>query len=98
MNPLMSEKVRVKIYGKEYEMDPGHLTPLEASQLASYVDMKMKEIAEKLNMVDTQKIAVLAALNIAFELAQKARPATSLTDKDEVRIESMISSLDKSLK
>ena len=98
MNPLMSEKVRVKIYGKEYEMDPGTLTPLEASQLAAYVDQKMKEIAEKLNMVDTQKIAVLAALNIAFELAQKARPATSLTDKDEVRIESMISSLDKSLK
>ena len=98
MNPLVNEKVRVQIYGKEYEMDPGGLTPLEASQLASYVDAKMREIADKLRVVDTQKIAVLAALNIAFELSQQNSKKEHLSEEDEVRLKGMIATLDKAIK
>jgi cell division protein ZapA len=97
MNPLVSEKVRVNIFGKEYEIDPGGLTPLEASQLASLVDQKMKEIAEKLRLVDTQKIAVLAALNIAFELGQQHKE-NALGPAEERRIHEMMAALDKALK
>jgi cell division protein ZapA len=97
MKPLISEKVRVSIFGREYEMDAGGLTPLEASQLATYVDSKMREIAENLHIVDTQKIAVLAALNIAFELGQR-HAEDSLSEDDEVRIDGMLRTLDKALK
>ena len=38
MNPLVKEKLRVEIFGKLYELDPGSITPLEANQLAAYVD------------------------------------------------------------
>ena len=98
MNSLVVEKVRVNIFGKEYEMDPGGLTPLEASQLASLVDQKMREISEKLRIVDTQKIAVLAALNIAFELGQKRDQDNSLGAEEQKKISEMIRTLEKALK
>lgn len=97
MKPLISDKVRVSIFGREYEMDAGGLTPLEASQLASYVDQKMREIADNLHIVDTQKIAVLAALNIAFELGQR-NDENAISEEDEVRIGGMVQTLEKALK
>ncbi|MFN8008010.1 MAG: cell division protein ZapA [Terriglobia bacterium] len=39
--------------------------------LAAYVDRKMREIADVCKTVDGQKVAVLAALNIADELFQE---------------------------
>jgi len=96
LNSLVNDKTRVRILGKEYELDPGNLTPLEASQLAAYVDQKMKEIAEKFRLVDTQKIAVLAALNIAFELgAERASP--EMAPRDEQCLRGLVESLDKAL-
>jgi cell division protein ZapA (FtsZ GTPase activity inhibitor) len=98
MNPLLKEKLRVEIFGKLYELDPGNITPLEANQLAAYVDSKMKEIAEKLGLVDTQKIAVLAALNIAFELGAKNKGGTGeLAPQDEIKIKGLLESLEKAL-
>lgn len=97
MNPLLHDKIRVNIFGKDYELDPGSLTPLEASQLASYVDQKMKEIADNLRLVDTQKIAVLAALNIAFELGSK-KNTPELSPGDENRLTALVDALEKALK
>src|SRR5947207_590287 len=67
---MMSDRVRVQIFGREYEMDPGGLTHLEVQSLANFVDEKMREISEKTALVDTQKIAVLAAINIALDYMQ----------------------------
>ena len=58
MNNLLTESVRVKILGREYEMDPGTLTPLEVESLARFVDERMQDISDKFSIVDTQKIAV----------------------------------------
>ncbi len=98
MNSLITEKIRVNIFGREYEMDPGGLTPLEANQLAAYVDQKMREISEHLRIVDTQKIAVLAALNIAFDLTQKGESEKSLGKEEEKKLQTMLSALEKALK
>lgn len=97
MNSLVNEKVRVNIFGKEYEMDPGGLTHLEASQLAAMVDQKMREISDKLRIVDTQKVAVLAALNIAFEMGQRGGDEPTLGAEEERKINDMIRSLEKVL-
>ena len=98
MNSLVKDKIRVNIFGMIYELDPGNLTPLEANQLASYVDGKMKEIAEKLGLVDTQKIAVLAALNIAFELgSQQKAAAKEWPPMDEAKVKGLLDILDKAL-
>lgn len=59
--------VEVEIYGASYKVrgddDPDHL-----HELAGFVDEKMREIATQTATVDTTKIAILAALNIANEL------------------------------
>ena len=46
----------------------GQLDPEYKRKLAQYVDEKMHEIADVTKTVDTQKVAVLAALAIADEL------------------------------
>lgn len=99
MNSLMNEKLRVQIYGRDYELDPGGLTPLEANRLAGYVDGKMREISTTFNIVDTQKIAVLAALNIALEMSQQQNASSkALSAPDDQAVQAMIATLDKSLK
>jgi cell division protein ZapA len=70
MKSLFNDRVRVKIYGHEYEMDTGGLTPLEVQSLAAFVDDRMHEIANNSSIVDTQKVAVLAAINIALDYLQ----------------------------
>ncbi len=64
----MKEKVSVPIYGRTYDFDTDVGDALYISSLASYVDQKMQEIAKSTNIVDSMKLAVLAALNIADEL------------------------------
>jgi len=58
--------VRVEIFDQAYNLrgsDPDYIL-----KLAEYVDSKMRAVAEATNTVDTVRLAVLAALNIADEL------------------------------
>ncbi len=56
--------VQVEIFGQTYRLradeDPEYVTTL-----ASYVDGRMREVARQTTAVDTLKVAVLTALNIA---------------------------------
>src|SRR5204862_4438549 len=70
MKNVLSDRVRVQIFGHEYEMDSGGLTPLEVQSLAQFVDERMREIADAFSLVDTQKIAVLTAINVALDYLQ----------------------------
>src|SRR5215471_16893287 len=57
--------VRVEIFDQAYNLrgsDPGYIL-----KLAEYVDGKMRAVAEQTNTIDTVRLAVLAALNIADE-------------------------------
>lgn len=97
MNNLVSDRVRVQIFGRQYEMDPGGLTPLEVESLARFVDERMKEIEEKFKIVDTQKIAVLAAINIALDYIQLQEKGSSQMDDVTPRIENLTRVLDQAL-
>ena len=61
------EYVTVSIYDQTYHLR-GH-NPAYIEQLASLVDMKMRAVASHGTTVDSLRVAVLAALNIADELA-----------------------------
>ncbi len=65
-----STTLQVEIFGSAYgvrsDRDPEHLLGL-----AAFVDEKMREIAGKTVAVETSRIAILAALNIADELARE---------------------------
>lgn len=64
--------VSVEIYDQVYHLrgtDPGHI-----ERLAELVDAKMRAVAAQGTTVDSLRVAVLAALNIADELvAARAR-------------------------
>lgn len=72
--------VKVQIFGQTYSIQ-GNLDPRYVEKLAHYVDGKMQAIADATATVDTQKIAVLAALAIADEL-QSMRDER--TDQEEL--------------
>ncbi len=63
----MAAPVKVQIFGQSYIIR-GELDEAYVQQLASYVDEKMRAIGAATVTVDTQKLAVLAALAIADEL------------------------------
>jgi cell division protein ZapA len=63
----MSGPVKVQIFGQAYSIQ-GELDVKYVQKLAKYVDEKMHAIADATKTVDTQKVAVLAALAIADEL------------------------------
>jgi len=54
-------------------LHPGELDGKYVQRLAKYVDDKMHDIADVTKTVDTQKVAVLAALAIADELHSMQR-------------------------
>lgn len=74
--------VRVEIFDQVYNLrgtDPAYIM-----QLAEYVDAKMRAVATQTSTVDTIRLAVLAALNIADEhhmLLQKNSGKSSDYDK-----------------
>ena len=76
----MSAPVKVQILGQTYAIR-GDLDERYVQKLAKYVDEKMHEIADVTKTVDTQKVAVLAALAIADELHSMQR---DLGDHDEL--------------
>ena len=73
-----NSSVRVEIFDQAYNLrgsDPEYIL-----KLADYVDAKIRAVAEATNTVDTVRLAVLAALNIADEyhlLKKKGDPGTT---------------------
>ena len=60
-----NNSVRVEIFDQAYNLrgsDPDYIL-----KLADYVDSKMRAVSEQTHTVDTARLAVLAALNIADE-------------------------------
>jgi cell division protein ZapA len=68
----MSSPVKVQIFGQTYTIH-GELDAAYVQKLAACVDEKMSAIADATTTIDTQKVAVLAALAIADELHSTRR-------------------------
>jgi cell division protein ZapA len=63
----MDQTIRVQIFGQVFSVH-GDLDEAYVQKLAAYVNEKMSAIAEMAPTVDTQKVAVMAAMAIADEL------------------------------
>ena len=71
--------VRVNIYGREYSIR-GEGDPSYVSEIAHYVDMKMRQMTDNVTMASSAKVAILAALNVTDELFQKERQLRELEE------------------
>src|SRR5499427_6717123 len=87
--------VRVEIFDQAYNLrgsDPEYIL-----KLAEYVDAKMRAVAEATNTIDTVRLAVLAALNIADEYHLLKRRQDSGTTDYQKRTHQLIRALDEVL-
>ena len=90
----MSSQTTVEIFGRRFELRATEASE-RVEELARFVDRRMRELAEVSPHVDTSKLAVLTALNIADELfkEQETEPGTR-ADKVRQRVEGLIKRLD----
>lgn len=66
----MTEAVKVRILDQDYTIACPEDTKNSLLQSADYVDRKMREVRQSGKVVGTDRIAVMAAINIAYELLE----------------------------
>ena len=87
--------VRVEIFDQGYNLrgtDPEYIL-----KLAEYVDSKMRAVAEQTHTVDSARLAVLAALNIADEYHLLKRKSETGSPESSKRTEKLLNALDEVL-
>ena len=90
-----SSNVRVDIYDQTYHLRGSDTEYI--AQLAEYVDTKMRLIAQQAATVDSLRVAVLAALNIADELHVLRRKYESIASDYSERAGQLAGALDEVL-
>jgi cell division protein ZapA len=88
--------VRVEIFDQAYNLrgsDPEYIM-----KLAEYVDAKMRAVAEATNTIDTVRLAVLAALNIADEFQVLKRKQETGSSDYQKRAHQLANALDEVLR
>jgi cell division protein ZapA len=93
----MSAPVKVEIFGQTYSIQ-GDLDQAYVQKLARYVDEKMNAIADVTRTVDTQKVAVLAALAIADELHGMQRERSDREELLREQAERCLTLVERALK
>lgn len=68
----MTQDIRVEIYGQSYSIRTG-LDPAYIQGLAEIVDARMNALSHQTGTIDTRRLAVLTALNLADEVEQLRR-------------------------
>ena len=87
------QSVKVNIFGEDYpirgEADSGYIL-----QVGKYVDLRMKEVAEKLSNKSPLRVAVLAAMNITDELFKEREDKEKKLADVEKKTENLLEWLD----
>ncbi len=95
LKEVPSGSVRVEIFDQAYNLrgsDPEYI-----GKLAEYVDAKMRAVASATNTIDTVRLAVLAALNIADEYHLLKRKQDNGTTDYQKRAQELSNALDEVL-
>ena len=90
------QTVTVNIFGESYpirgEADSGYIM-----EVASYLDSKMREVAEKNSNKSPAKVAILAALNITDELFRARQASSTEVKKFEEKTQVILDWLESKL-
>jgi cell division protein ZapA len=89
---VSGSSVHVEIFGQTYTVkaggDPGYV-----EELAALVDAQMREVSKTAGAVDSVRVAVLAALNIADECFRLRRQVQEGDRKVAARAEGLVREL-----
>ena len=89
------DSVRVEIYDQPYNLrgpDAEHI-----KKLAGLVDAKMRSVAEHTSTVDSLRVAVLAALNLADEYVALKKKYDTIAGEYQARTTHLQDALDSAL-
>jgi cell division protein ZapA len=89
-------RVRLEIYDQSYNLSAAENEEY-LQELASYVDAKMHAVAEATHTVDSLKVAVLAALNIADELFLVRAREEQINGPLKARLEKCVSLVERAI-
>lgn len=95
LQDVSNSSVRVEIFDQGYNLrgtDPEYIL-----KLADYVDTKMRAVSEQTHTVDTSRLAVLAALNIADEYHLLKRKMDGGSVDSSKRARQLLNALDEVL-
>lgn len=87
----------VEIFGSVYPVR-GSDDEQYLQELAATVDRTMREIADRVTTVDTAKIAILAALNLADELFRANRTPEGERDEIQERVVALTGELNDAIR
>jgi cell division protein ZapA len=89
--------VSISILGKEYLIACQEDEKTELLASASYLDKKMREIRDHGKVIGTDRIAVMAALNIAHELLHNKADLSMANPEVEGRIRTIQQKIEEAL-
>ena len=93
----MAKTIKVEIYDQFYNLR-GDLDEDYVKELARFIDEKMRTVAEATRTVDSMRVAVLAALNIADELHTLRARRSELESDLRARTERCLTLVEQALK
>lgn len=73
------------------------LAPIEMSTIVGQVEEKINKIEQKLNIVDSSKLAILAAYDFAVELYNLKQRSETNREADSKKVEELVEKLAKTL-
>ncbi len=73
------------------------LSPIEQSTIVGQVEEKIDKIEEKLNIVDSSKLAILAAYDFAVELYNLKQRSETNREADSKKVDEMVERLERTL-
>jgi len=91
------QAVSINILGKEYLVACPENERKELQTSADYLDRKMREIRDSGKVIGTDRIAVMAALNIAHELLHENGSEIGLSPDIEGRIKGIQEKIEDAL-
>jgi cell division protein ZapA len=93
----MKNVMYVQIMGHEYPVEANPGDELYVNRLAQFVEEKMREMKQDSKIVDSYKLAVMAAMNITDELFRLQEAKGSSSKVFDSRAEEWIRILDHAL-
>ena len=94
---MLNEKVEIEIRGRKLTIEMEGVTPLEVQALAQTVNDRMAQIEKESKVVDSSKLAILTALEIAAENQRLQMQLKDLSLIEERKVDAMTVSLQKAL-
>jgi cell division protein ZapA (FtsZ GTPase activity inhibitor) len=93
----LNEKIDIEIDRKKMTVALEGIDQLQASALAAQVSAMIEQLRKETGIIDSQKLALLAALNLADEVEKLKAQLRDLEKAEGRQIEEIIVAIDKVL-